>query len=94
MTHRAKLWSRFLDPQFWCTHAMVAVWLIFAIMLCAVEPLFAAADERVGSSREGICPDGECIRYCWFFHWLRFSARSPEVTVGRGDTAFSLSCQH
>lgn len=40
MTHRADLWSRFADPQYWWMHAMVAIWLVFATMLFVIEPLF------------------------------------------------------
>lgn len=40
MTWRADLWDRFLDPAYWWMHAMVAVWLAFALMLFVVEPLF------------------------------------------------------
>ena len=39
MTWRADLWSRFADPHFWWMHAMVAVWLVFAVTLFLVEPL-------------------------------------------------------
>ena len=39
MTWRAGLWSRFTDPHFWWMHAMVAVWLAFALMLFVIEPL-------------------------------------------------------
>jgi uncharacterized membrane protein len=40
MTWRADLWSRFADPQYWWMHAMVLLWLAFALMLFVVEPLF------------------------------------------------------
>jgi uncharacterized membrane protein len=40
MIYRADLWDRFADPQYWWMHAMVAVWLIFALMLFVIEPLF------------------------------------------------------
>lgn len=40
MTHRADLWSRFADLEYWWMHAMVAVWLLFAAMLFVIEPLF------------------------------------------------------
>ena len=40
MTWRADLWDRFADPHYWWMHAMVAVWLGFALMLFVVEPLF------------------------------------------------------
>jgi uncharacterized membrane protein len=39
MTWRAGLWSRFADPHYWWMHAMVAVWLLFAVMLFVIEPL-------------------------------------------------------
>lgn len=39
MTWRADMWSRFADPHFWWMHAMIAVWLIFAVMLFLIEPL-------------------------------------------------------
>ncbi|AKM09121.1 hypothetical protein [Croceicoccus naphthovorans] len=40
MTWRAEMWDRFVDPRFWWMHAMVAVWLVFALMLFVIEPLF------------------------------------------------------
>ena len=39
MTSRFDLWSRFSDPHYWWMHAMVAVWLVFALMLFVAEPL-------------------------------------------------------
>ncbi len=40
MTWRGQMWDRFLDPSFWWMHVMVAVWLVFAVMLFLIEPLF------------------------------------------------------
>lgn len=40
MTWRADLWPRFADPSFWWMHAMLLLWLIFAVMLFIAEPLF------------------------------------------------------
>jgi uncharacterized membrane protein len=39
MTWRADLWDRFADLQFWWMHAMVAIWMFFAVMLFVLEPL-------------------------------------------------------
>ena len=39
MTTRLDLWSRFHSAAYWWMHAMVAVWLLFAIMLFVAEPL-------------------------------------------------------
>lgn len=40
MVHRAQMWDRFIDVRFWWMHAMVALWLFFAVMLYVIEPLF------------------------------------------------------
>lgn len=32
------LWDRFQSPRFWWMHAMVFVWIVFTILLFAVEP--------------------------------------------------------
>lgn len=39
MTWRANLWDRFADPHYWWMHAMVVLWLVFAVMLFVIEPL-------------------------------------------------------
>lgn len=40
MVWRADMWARFADPRFWWMLAMVGLWLIFALMLFVLEPLF------------------------------------------------------
>src|SRR3546814_5818799 len=40
MIHRADLWDRFADLHYWWMHAMLCLWLVFALMLYIVEPLF------------------------------------------------------
>ncbi len=39
MIHADDLWDRFLHPEFWWMHLMVAVWVLFALMLFVFEPL-------------------------------------------------------
>lgn len=39
MIAKLDLWDRFREPGFWWMHAMVCVWLIFALMLFVGEPL-------------------------------------------------------
>ncbi|WP_374532981.1 CopD family protein [Phenylobacterium sp.] len=39
MTARLGLWDRFADPRYWWMHAMVGVWLLFALILFVGEPL-------------------------------------------------------
>jgi hypothetical protein len=40
MIDRADLWDRFRVAEFWWMHAMVALWLVFAVLLFVAEPLF------------------------------------------------------
>ena len=39
MLYRLDAWDRFRAPAFWWMHAMVCVWLIFALLLFVLEPL-------------------------------------------------------
>jgi uncharacterized membrane protein len=39
MVYRLDAWDRFRAPAFWWMHAMVFVWLVFALMLFVMEPL-------------------------------------------------------
>jgi uncharacterized membrane protein len=55
MIWRGDLWARFGSVRFWWMHAMVCVWLIFAVMLFLLEPFVlhrqleaAARTERAG----------------------------------------------
>lgn len=44
-------WGRFASPSFWWTHAMVAVWVLFTLMLFVLEPLvLRRLFERFGAS--------------------------------------------
>jgi uncharacterized membrane protein len=39
MVARSELWGRFRAAQFWWMHAMVGVWILFALILFVIEPL-------------------------------------------------------
>lgn len=39
MIYRGNMWGRFLDLHSWWMHAMVGLWLVFMVMLFAIEPL-------------------------------------------------------
>ncbi|MFD0391510.1 hypothetical protein P7L64_02775 (plasmid) [Tistrella bauzanensis] len=43
MTWRLDAWWRFTDPQYWWMHAMLGLWLVFAVVLLVAEPLFLHA---------------------------------------------------
>jgi uncharacterized membrane protein len=46
MLYALDAWDRFRDPSFWWLHLMVAVWLVFAVMVYGLEPLFLHARFR------------------------------------------------
>jgi uncharacterized membrane protein len=33
------VWARFIEPHYWWMHAMVGLWLLFGLLLFAIEPL-------------------------------------------------------
>jgi uncharacterized membrane protein len=40
MIHLMQAWSRYLDPAYWWMHLMTLVWIIFTVVIYALEPLF------------------------------------------------------
>lgn len=40
MVYVTDTWNRYLQIQFWWLHAMTAIWLLFAMLLFILEPLF------------------------------------------------------
>ncbi len=50
MTARLELWSRFRSTEFLWMHAMVCLWLLFAIILFIAEPLISRRARAVPTS--------------------------------------------
>lgn len=40
MLYALDAWERLRNPSFWWLHLMIAVWVAFAVMIYALEPLF------------------------------------------------------
>jgi len=53
MTWRLDAWSRFASLRLWWMHAMVCLWLIFALMLFVIEPfvIHRRLDRAVASGK-------------------------------------------
>jgi uncharacterized membrane protein len=66
MVWRLDLWSRFHSLDFWWMHAMVCVWLIFALFLFVGEPLVLHRRFRGWATR---APD---TAFAWLqrVHWV------------------------
>jgi uncharacterized membrane protein len=52
MVARGDLWDRFRGVEFWWMHAMVCLWLLFAVILFAAEPFFLHARFENWAKRE------------------------------------------
>ena len=77
ITVRADLWQRFGFAEYWWMHAMVCVWILFAVGLFVVEPFIL--DRRLPNGRPGgpTAPSPGCrarIGVCWRSASLRYSA--------------------
>jgi uncharacterized membrane protein len=66
MTARLELWSRFRSAEFWWMHAMVCLWLLFAIILFIAEPIMSRRSRAVSTSSHS------AARLAWlqWGHWL------------------------
>ncbi|MFT8541960.1 hypothetical protein [Acetobacter sp.] len=52
MVMKMDLWSRFSEPGFWWMHAMVGLWLVFALVLFVAEPLVLHRHFNVWAKRD------------------------------------------
>lgn len=65
MVARADMWSRFADGRFWWMHLMVALWLVFALMLFIIEPIYL--HRRLARSN---APEADFARALWLHRLL------------------------
>lgn len=73
MLWRLSLWNRFhAGATFWWMHAMVCLWLLFALILFVVEPLSARRKRRAGASTEGTPSEhvGRNFTLMQWAHWV------------------------
>src|SRR5262245_31386088 len=66
LVERLGLWSRFAEARFWWMHAMVALWLLYALALFLLEPFVLRARFADRLRRD---PDG-ALRRMMRHHWL------------------------
>ncbi len=66
MLHKLGAWDRFRDPGFWWMHAMVFIWLVFALLLFVLEPLVLHRRLREWGARD---PDG-ALAALQIGHWI------------------------
>ena len=67
MLYEYDLWDRFVDAQFWWMHLMVGVWLLFAALLFAIEPLVVS---RSIQKRFAEAPQATLARMLWMHRIL------------------------
>jgi hypothetical protein len=66
MAAELDLWPRFGLAAFWWMHAMVGLWLLFALLLFVVEPLVVQARLRAWATRQ---PE-QAFAWLQRAHWL------------------------
>ena len=66
LLERLGLWARFAEARFWWMHAMVALWLVYALALFVLEPFVLRARFAERLRRD---PDGALARMMRH-HWL------------------------
>ena len=66
LVDRLGLWSRFAEARFWWMHAMVGLWLVYALALFVLEPFVLRARFADRLKRD---PDGALARMARH-HWL------------------------
>jgi uncharacterized membrane protein len=59
LIERLGLWPRFAEARFWWMHAMVALWVVYAIALFVLEPFVLRARFAARLARD---PDGALAR--------------------------------
>jgi uncharacterized membrane protein len=66
MIQRLDLWGRFTTAEFWWMHAMVGLWLFFAILLFVAEPLIIHRRFRVRAEEN----PAAAFALLYRAHWL------------------------
>jgi len=66
MVERLGLWPRFAEARFWWMHAMVGLWIAYALALFVLEPFVLRKRFAEGLQR---APD-ETLRRMHHHHWL------------------------
>ncbi len=95
MVYRADLWSRYADPHFWWMHAMLLVWLLFAIMLFVIEPLFLHRQMANSSSRLNSADGADALDVAPIEHHCagRRDRRQPRTFLTELDELVALHTQ-
>ena len=66
LVERLGLWVRFAEARFWWMHAMVALWVVYALALFVLEPFWLRARFADRMRRD---PEG-ALRRMERHHWL------------------------
>ena len=79
---RLGLWPRFAEARFWWMHAMVALWLLYAVALFVLEPLWL---RRRFAARAAEDPRG-ALRRMQRHHWLVLALSLLTVFAAAGGS--------
>ncbi|MGE5537696.1 MAG: hypothetical protein ACM30I_03695 [Gemmatimonas sp.] len=77
IAERLDLWSRFADGRFWWMHAMVGLWLLFAVILFVAEPLFLHAWFRRRAERDSTA----AFAFARRAHWILLTVSAVTIAA-------------
>jgi uncharacterized membrane protein len=78
MMWRLAAWERFKSPSFWWLDLMVAFWVLFALMLFVIEPLWADRLLRFYVLRD----KNRAFSVMTKLHWLALAAATLTIAAG------------
>lgn len=76
---RLDLWYRFATAEFWWMHAMAGLWLVFALVLFVLEPLWLHRAFHRWAERDGRALD-------WAFHLHLLLLLAGAITIAGAVT--------
>jgi uncharacterized membrane protein len=76
LLHGLGAWARYLDPAYWWVHLMTFVWLVFTVVLFALEPLFL---HRLFVSRAKKSSD-RAFGFLQTMHWVLLTLSLVAIT--------------
>lgn len=77
LVYAQNLWGRFLEPGYWWMHAMVCLWLVYALMLFVLEPLVLNRWFEKSARRD---PEGT-LRRIERMHWILLAVSLATVAA-------------
>lgn len=84
LVERLGLWLRFAEARFWWMHAMVGLWLVYALALFVLEPYVLRARFADRLKRDPDAALARMMRHHWFVLFLSLATIAGAVAGSHG----------